>query len=65
MLVATYKTKKDLKNSIGQSLQYEETSLFGPEYNGNSTFPVVGPSAYQRKWYAKISMVNDKISKVS
>jgi hypothetical protein len=65
MLVATYKTKKDLKAAIGQSLQYEETSLFGQEYSENATFPVIGPSTYVRKWYAKISMVDGKISKVS
>ena len=65
MMVACYKTKKDLKNSIGQTLRYEETSAFSQECSENATFPVVGPSAYVRKWYAKISMVDGKISKVS
>lgn len=65
MLVACYKTKKDLKNAIGQTLRYEETSLFGVEYKQDGTFCVVGPGAYQRKWYAQVTMVEGKISKVS
>ena len=31
-----YKTKKELKNSIGQELQYQETSIFGAELKINS-----------------------------
>jgi hypothetical protein len=65
MLVATYKTKKDLKSAIGQPLRYHETGFFGQEYRENGKFPVVGPSDYSRKWYAQISMVDGKISKVS
>lgn len=30
MMGANYKTKKDLKAAVGQSLRYEETSFFGP-----------------------------------
>ena len=65
MLVACYPTKKALKASIGQSLRYEETSMFGAEYKANGRFAVVGPGAYQRKWYAQITMADDKIAKVS
>ena len=65
MMVSRYKTKKDLKNAIGQTLRYEETSLFGQEYSDNGTFPMVGPSAYVRKFFSKVTMVNGKISKVS
>jgi len=65
MLVAKYKTKKLLKESIGQDLRYEETSLFGPEYSPNGKFCVVGPGAYERKWYATVSMLNGKINRVS
>jgi len=65
MLVVTYKTKKALKESIGKSLQYQETSLFGPEFRGNGSFCVVGPGAYNRKWYATVVMKNDQIIKVS
>ena len=65
MLVACYKTKKDLKAAIGQSLRYEETSIFGAEYRPHGQFCVVGPGAYQRKWYANVTMQNGKIAKVS
>ena len=65
MMVSCYKTKKDLKNAIGQTLRYEETSLFGQEYSEDGTFAMVGPSAYVRKFYSKVTMVNGKISKVS
>ena len=58
MLVANYPTKRDLRASIGQPLRYEETSLFGPEYKSDGTFPVVGPGAYDRKWYAKVTLEN-------
>jgi hypothetical protein len=65
MLVARYKSKKDLKASIGQTLKYCETSLFGYEYQSNGKFAVVGPSPTERKWYATVVMVDDKISKVT
>jgi len=64
MMGAIYKTKKDLKASVGQTLNYEETSLFGPEYKSNGSFCVVGPSPRVRKWYATVTMENDLIKKV-
>jgi len=65
MMAALYKSKKLLKESIGKDLRYEETSFFGAEYRENGTFCVVGPSAYQRKWYARVTMRDGKIAKVS
>ena len=65
MMGASYKTKKDLKAAVGQSLRYVETSAFGPEYKQDGTFCVVGPSPYERKWFASVTMVSGKISKVS
>lgn len=59
-----YKAKKDLKASVGQPLRYTETSLFGNEYKPTGTFCLVGPSAYERKWYAQVTMENDVIKKV-
>ena len=38
MMILNYKSKKDLKATIGQPLKYSETSLFGPEYKANGTF---------------------------
>jgi hypothetical protein len=60
-----YKTKKSLKECVGKSLQYCETSMFGNEFKTNGTFCVVGPSAQERKWFAEVTMVNGLIAKVS
>ena len=65
MLAASYKTKKNLKAAIGKPLRFIETSVFGEEYKKTGQFAVVGPSPYQRKWYASVVMVNGLISKVS
>ncbi len=65
MMAATYKTKKLLKESIGKPLRYVETSLFGAEYRENGRFCVVGPGAYDRKWYAEVTMEKGLIAKVS
>ena len=65
MMGAIYPTKKALKVSIGETLNYVETSMFGPEFKSNGTFCVVGPSPYKRKWFAEVTMVDGLISKVS
>jgi hypothetical protein len=66
MLGAAYKTKKALKDSVGQPLRYIETSFFGLEFKENGTFAVVGPDPYRnRKWYAQVTMENGLIKKVS
>ncbi len=64
MLAASYKTKKDLKASIGQALKYTETFMFGQEYKPDGRFCVVGPGAYQRKWFAEVEMKQGLIYKV-
>jgi hypothetical protein len=70
MLVARYPTKKalkeaNLKEAKGESLRHEETSMFGPEYRTDGRLTVVGPGAYQRKWYAQVTMQDGLISKVT
>ena len=60
-----YKAKKDLKASVGQPLRFNETSMFGPEYKADGKFCVVGPSAYERKWFAEVTMKDGKIAKVA
>ena len=45
MLVTGYTSKKELKASIGETLSYEETSMFGPEYKSTGSF-VVAPVSY-------------------
>jgi len=65
MMAANYPTKKALKASVGSELRYEETSIHGAEYRADGKFCVVGPSPYQRKWFAQVTMVDGLISKVS
>ena len=65
MIGLNYKTKKELKASIGQPLSYEETTMFGVEYVSNGKLTGVGPSPYIRKWYATVTLEDDKIVKVS
>lgn len=62
MLAANgYNSKKDLKASIGKRFRYTETSIFGNEFKTNSTLTVVGPSPYQRKWYATVRVDDNGI----
>jgi hypothetical protein len=64
MLGAFYKTKKELKDSVGESLRCVETSMFGNEYKEDGTFCVVGPSPNERKWYAEVTMKEGLIFRV-
>jgi hypothetical protein len=64
MMGASYKTKKELKAAIGQRPRLIETSVFGPEYRDNGRITVVGPSPYERKWYATITMKDGLIARV-
>jgi len=64
MMGASYKTKKELKEHVGQPLRYVETSMFGQEFEENGKFCVVGPSPYNRKWYAEVIMEKGLIKKV-
>ena len=56
-----YKTKKDLKNSIGSELNYTETNIFKNEYKENGT--VIGCDI-NRKFFAKITIKNNLIERV-
>ena len=65
MLQGHYKTKKDLKASIGTPLHYTETSVFGAEYSDNiQGLCLVGPGSL-RKWYAQVWIVNGLITQVT
>jgi hypothetical protein len=69
MLIALYPSKKDLKEHIGQTLRYRETSMFGPEYKDNGTFPVCNRPSITgikgREFFAEVTMKNGLIEKVS
>ena len=60
---AVYPSKKALKESIGQPLKYNETSMFGPEYKPDGNFYVADYSP-KRKWFAQVTMKEGKILKV-
>lgn len=64
MIAARYTTKKLLKEAVGKELAYQETSIMGNEYKSSGSFPVVGPSATKRIWYATVTMADDKIKSV-
>lgn len=64
MMGALYETKKELKESVGKPLKYVETSIFNVEHKSTGTFCVVGPSPTKRKWYAQVTMRDDRIAKV-
>lgn len=67
MMLVHYKTKKDLKASVGQPLRYTETSLFGPEYTPNGTLTVAHRPHLQggREYFARVTMKDGLISSVS
>jgi len=56
-----------LREQVGRSLRYIETSMFGPEYRDNGTFfganrpSVTGPGRF---FCAKVTMENGLIAKV-
>ena len=69
MLVTGYTTKKELKASVGKHLQYEETSMFGPEYKSTGSFVVAHRPLVTglkgREFFAKVTMQDDRIAAVS
>ena len=69
MLVTGYTSKKELKASVGKSLQYQETSMFGPEYKSTGTFVVAHRPQVTglpgREFFASVTMADDKIVSVS
>jgi len=67
MMILNYESKKVLKENIGNSLNYTETSLFGEEYNPNGSF--VGCNrphitGFKREFFAQITMKNGLIHSV-
>ena len=68
MMIINYKSKKELKECIGQRLKYQETSMFGPEFKEDGTFcgsnrPQItgGPG---REFFASITMKGGLIAAV-
>lgn len=66
-LVVKYPSKKALKESIGQRLNYMETSLFGPEYQDNGILVVNNRpnlTGHKREFFAKVTMESGLIKGV-
>ena len=61
MIQLLYETKKELRNNIGNELDYIETSMFGEEYKSTGT--ITGCNK-KRSWFANVIMEDDKIIKV-
>lgn len=68
MMILNYKSKKQIKENIGQPLNYTETSIFGNEYKPNGVF--VGSNRPQvtnnegREFFASVTIENDLIKSV-
>ena len=69
MLIFNYKYKKELKANIGKTLNYTETSMFGPEYKESGV--LVGsnrPHSTEnkgREFFAEVIIKNNLIIKVN
>lgn len=66
-LIATYPSKKALKESIGQPLRYIETSMFGLEYKGEGVLTVCNRphiTGLGREWFGRVTMKDGLIHKV-
>jgi len=66
-LIAVYKTKKALKESIGKPLDYIETSLFGRQYDPNGYLTVANRphiTGIGREFFANVQMKDGLIEKV-
>ena len=69
MLILNYKSKKELRENIGKSLNYTETSMFGPEYksDGNSVGSNRPHSTNNegKEFFAEVMLKNNLIKKVN
>ena len=66
-MIFNYPSKKSLKESIGQKLDYVETSMFGPEYTPNGV--LVGCNrphltGHKREFFAQVTMRDGVIAEV-
>jgi hypothetical protein len=59
-----YKTKKQLKESVGKGLKVHETSMHGLEYKSDGWLTIEGPAHSMHTWYAQVLMKDDLIVRV-
>ena len=69
MLIFNYKSKKELRENIGNKLNYTETSMFGLEYKKNGV--LVGSNRpfntcnKGKEFFAEVTIKNNIIVKVN
>ena len=67
MIIFNYPSKKELKSNIGNPLDFIETSLFGPEYQGHGTMTGANRphiTGLGREFFAQVTMQNGLIKSV-
>ena len=67
MMILNYESKKVLRESIGKSLNYTETSVFGNEYLPDGSFCGCNRphlTGYKREFFANVTMQDGMISVV-
>ena len=69
MMILNYNSKKELKENIGNSLVYTETSMFGNEYRKDGTFvgsnrPFLTEGTGNREFFAEVTMKDNLIYNV-
>ena len=69
MMILNYSSKKELKNNIGEELNYTETSMFGEEYKSNGSFvgcnrPSLPEGTGTREFFANVTMEDGLIKEV-
>ena len=68
MIVFNYKSKKELKENIGNSLKFIETSFFGSEYVSNGTMTGANRphiTGIGREFFAQVTMKDNLIYNVT
>jgi hypothetical protein len=68
MIIFNYKSKKELKENVGNSLKFIETSLFGNEYVSNGTMTGANRphiTGIGREFFAQVTMKDNLIDKVT
>lgn len=61
MIIANYKTKKELTAAKGSKLDFTESNQFGTDYMSTGTFSVAHKD---NKWTAEVTLVDDVITAV-
>ena len=68
MIIFNYKSNKELKENVGNSLKFIETSLFGNEYVSNGTMTGANRphiTGIGREFFAQVTMKDNLIDKVT